>query len=178
VTRDAAPSSSLLLNTVPHGPATRPLPAARRREGHQCACPEPSRPPNSATANRRPHHADQLARHHPCPTGLVHSAASTPTANPGRGLTGRVNGGIFPPTAIARSSSSSKFGWVTAFPAAIKGPAAFPTSPRTATAEPLSFLGTRAPPPRAPSPPVRHRPRTRLCTPSQPKVGGGIDSSV
>jgi hypothetical protein len=49
-----------------------------------------------------------------------------------------------------------------------------PTSPRTATTEPLSPIGSRAPPHGAPPPPVHCRPRTHLYTPSQPKVGRGI----
>jgi hypothetical protein len=51
-----------------------------------------------ASAEQRPTAArvDRLARHHLCPSGPIHSAASTPTVNPGRGLTGRVNSRIFP----------------------------------------------------------------------------------
>jgi hypothetical protein len=92
-TRDAAP---LLLLVARYDAAqardtTFPLPLAAV---------EPINAPARAVASaeQRPTAArvDRLARHHLCLSGPVHSAASILTANPGRGLAGRVNGRIFP----------------------------------------------------------------------------------
>jgi hypothetical protein len=177
VTRDADPSSFSLLRTAPHRPATRPLPAARRRDGHQCACPEPSPPPNSATATRCPLHVAARRCSSPLHDG------SRPTAPPP----------IWPRIPPAESTLGAFLnrllhhcrphvvrvqgtGRVTAFPAAIKGPRRAPRiTPHHQIRTPLLPKHPSNASPRAPPPPVCHRPRIRLCTQTQPKVGRGIN---
>jgi hypothetical protein len=59
-------------------------------------------------------------------------------------------------------------------PAPIKSPARLPTSPRTATTVPLSFLSTRAPPPPSVAASSRAPRKSRLHGPSPTKVSDGV----
>jgi hypothetical protein len=136
--------------------------------------PETSRPPNSTTVTHRrttptssppPPLTDRS-----CPQRRIHHYRES---RPRPCRTGQRRD-IFP-TASARSSSSSKSGRVTAFPAAIKGRrrvphltphcySRIPLLPRHPSATAPSTTTSRPPPP-----------RTHFCTPSQPKVGRGIE---
>jgi hypothetical protein len=124
---------------------------------------------SSTAAPRRPHATVETSM--PLPS---HRAVTSPAQGARRDV---IQGQSLPvPLPSCLPGCREDFSSPNRLPAPIKSPARLPTLPRTATIEPPSSLGTRAPPPRAPPPPVRHHPRTRLCSPSQPKVGRGIDS--
>jgi hypothetical protein len=120
-----------------------------------------STPTPPARTPRSPSLADESPSAVPLPL-----PATAPSLHPGR-------------TSINGSSTSSAFSLPRpsySHTAAIKGSATFPAPPRTFATTLLSLLSSPAPPPIAGTTSLRPPPPIHLCTPSQPKVGRGVES--